>query len=163
MGAQPSKPAAPAPAEVYDEKRAAVDRVAASLSSLHLRAATSQDGSISLANLDSWEHEVASKPKLQLTRTVLHNSELQTALLNRAAQTSDVHIYNTQVDFKTGPITNQKSSGRCWLFATTNVLRYNVMKKLNLDDFQLSQVSAPARVSMSCNADDVSAVVPVLL
>lgn len=142
MGAQPSKSAAPAPADsVHDEKRVAVDRVSASLSSLHLRAATSQDGSISLANLDSWEHEIASKPKLQLTRTVLHNSELQAALLNRAAQSSDVHVYNTQVDFKTGPITNQKSSGRCWLFATTNVLRYNVMKKLNLDDFQLSQVS----------------------
>ncbi|EPT04983.1 peptidase C1B bleomycin hydrolase [Fomitopsis schrenkii] len=139
MGAQPSKPTTSAPAEVHDEKRAAVDRVAASLSSLHLRAATSQDGSISFANLDSWEHEIAAQPKLQLTRTVLHNSELQAALLNRAAQASDVHVFNTQLDFKTGPITNQKSSGRCWLFATTNVLRYNVMKKLNLDDFQLSQ------------------------
>ena len=28
---------------------------------------------------------------------------------------------------------------RCWLFATTNVLRYSIMKKLKLDDFQLSQ------------------------
>ncbi|KZT72134.1 peptidase C1B, bleomycin hydrolase [Daedalea quercina L-15889] len=139
MGAQPSKPTLASAEAVHDEKRAAVDHVAASLSSLHLRAATSQDGSISLANIDSWEEEVASQPKLQLTRTVLHNSEIQSALLSRTAKVSDGFVFNTQLDFKTGPITNQKSSGRCWLFATTNVLRYNVMKKLNLDDFQLSQ------------------------
>ncbi|TFY54500.1 hypothetical protein EVJ58_g8828, partial [Rhodofomes roseus] len=124
-----------------DEKRAAVDRVAASLSSLHLRAATSEDGSLSLANLDSWEEQVSSQPKLQLTRTVLHNSEIQSALLSRTAKVADAHVFNTQLDFKTGPVTNQKSSGRCWLFATTNVLRYNVMKKLNVDNFQLSQAS----------------------
>ncbi|KAH9935545.1 peptidase C1B bleomycin hydrolase [Fomitopsis serialis] len=137
-GSLPRRPP-PAAAEAHDEKRATVDHVAASLSSLHLRAATSQDGSLSLANLDSWEQQVASQPKLQLTRTVLHNSEIQSALLSRSAKVADAHIFNTQLDFKTGPVTNQKSSGRCWLFATTNVLRYNVMKKLNLDDFQLSQ------------------------
>jgi aminopeptidase C len=32
-----------------------------------------------------------------------------------------------------------RASGRCWLFATTNVLRYNIMKKLNLKEFELSQ------------------------
>lgn len=36
-------------------------------------------------------------------------------------------------------MTNQASSGRCWLFATTNVLRYNVVEKCNLSSFQLSQ------------------------
>ena len=35
--------------------------------------------------------------------------------------------------------TNQKSSGRCWLFAATNVLREIVAKKNKLDDFELSQ------------------------
>ena len=35
--------------------------------------------------------------------------------------------------------TNQKSSGRCWLFAATNVLREHIAKELNLEDFELSQ------------------------
>ncbi len=35
--------------------------------------------------------------------------------------------------------TNQKSSGRCWLFAATNVLREIIGKKLNVDYFELSQ------------------------
>lgn len=37
------------------------------------------------------------------------------------------------------PIVNQLSSGRCWLFATTNVIRLQVIKQLNLKEFELSQ------------------------
>jgi bleomycin hydrolase len=36
-------------------------------------------------------------------------------------------------------ITNQKGSGRCWLFATLNVLRPEVMKKYKVDAFEFSQ------------------------
>jgi len=35
-------------------------------------------------------------------------------------------------------ITNQKSSGRCWMFTGLNVLRPKVIKKLNLDNFKFS-------------------------
>ncbi|KAJ8978771.1 hypothetical protein NQ317_015495 [Molorchus minor] len=37
------------------------------------------------------------------------------------------------------PITNQKSSGRCWLFAALNVIRLPFIKHFNLDDFEFSQ------------------------
>jgi len=60
-------------------------------------------------------------------------------LQSRSAHIADVHVFNTEIDFKTGPVTNQKSSGRCWIFATTNVLRYDIMKKLKLKEFELSQ------------------------
>ena len=42
-------------------------------------------------------------------------------------------------DIKTMSATNQMSSGRCWLFAATNVLREIIAKKLNVDNFELSQ------------------------
>lgn len=38
-----------------------------------------------------------------------------------------------------GNITNQESSGRCWMFATLNTARVNVMKKLNIKSFEFSQ------------------------
>lgn len=38
-----------------------------------------------------------------------------------------------------GAITNQKSSGRCWMFAALNVMRREVMVKHNLETFELSQ------------------------
>ena len=34
---------------------------------------------------------------------------------------------------------NQKSSGRCWIFAALNILREKVAKELNLPEFELSQ------------------------
>ncbi len=43
------------------------------------------------------------------------------------------------VDNKTMSATSQNSSGRCWLFAATNVLREIVAKKLNVESFELSQ------------------------
>lgn len=49
------------------------------------------------------------------------------------------HIFNTKIPFEGGPITAQGSSGRCWIFASTNVFRVALMKKHNLDSFELSQ------------------------
>ena len=38
-----------------------------------------------------------------------------------------------------GAITNQKRSGRCWMFAALNVFRREVMVRENLESFELSQ------------------------
>jgi bleomycin hydrolase len=43
------------------------------------------------------------------------------------------------IDIKTLPSTNQKQSGRCWLFAACNVLREIIAKEKELSDFELSQ------------------------
>jgi bleomycin hydrolase len=43
------------------------------------------------------------------------------------------------IELESGKITDQKSSGRCWLFAGLNTMRYEIMKKLNLKTFELSQ------------------------
>lgn len=43
-----------------------------------------------------------------------------------------------QVD-EVKPITNQKSSGRCWIFAALNVIRIPVMKHYNIEEFEFSQ------------------------
>ncbi len=60
-----------------------------------------------------------------------------------AAENHQANIDNPMVfsiELKdTGKITNQKASGRCWLFAALNTMRYEVIHNLNLDDFELSQ------------------------
>ncbi len=40
---------------------------------------------------------------------------------------------------KTGDITNQRQSGRCWMFATFNTLRAATMELLDVDTFEFSQ------------------------
>ena len=37
------------------------------------------------------------------------------------------------------PVTNQKSSGRCWLFACLNAMRVAFMKENSLEEFEFSQ------------------------
>ncbi|EJU04279.1 peptidase C1B bleomycin hydrolase [Dacryopinax primogenitus] len=145
MGAFQSTPRT-APASTLSEKaviiqdRAPVptaDELAESLSvSLDLAIPS---GSVSLPSIGEWQSSLEADHKLSLSRTILSKSDPSTTLLKPAAKVTDAHVYNTQLDFKAGPITSQNASGRCWMFATTNVLRYAIMKKLNLEDFQLSQ------------------------
>ncbi len=42
------------------------------------------------------------------------------------------------IELETHGITNQKSTGRCWLFASMNLMREAVIKKCNLEKFELS-------------------------
>ena len=37
------------------------------------------------------------------------------------------------VQLKQGDITNQKRSGRCWMFASLNTMRYRIIKKLGIN------------------------------
>lgn len=55
-------------------------------------------------------------------------------------QDSPVNMqYTFSHEIKTGKITNQKQSGRCWMFAGLNTLRQRVIENCNLETFELSQ------------------------
>ena len=41
---------------------------------------------------------------------------------------------------RTGKVTNQRHSGRCWMFSAYNVARAATMELLDVDDFEFSQV-----------------------
>lgn len=141
MGATQSRPASISPSTVVDEKRA-IAETTSSMAALQASSSgkpLSTDGTLGLNNVANWEDAVSSDPTLGLARTILSHANIRDALQRRQAIVNDVHIFSDTIPFQTNPITNQKSSGRCWLFATTNVLRYNIMKKLNLSEFQLSQ------------------------
>lgn len=57
--------------------------------------------------------------------------------MSPAALSRDAHQFS--INLKQGEITNQKSSGRCWMFAALNTMRFEIIKKLNLETFELSQ------------------------
>lgn len=75
----------------------------------------------------------------RLASLTLHNSDINASLHRRQAEVSGQHVFNLRAELEGTPVTNQKSSGRCWLFATTNIIRTEVMKQLDIQDFQLSQ------------------------
>lgn len=63
--------------------------------------------------------------------------------LNSDVVNNNPYIFNNQLDYGL-PITNQKSSGRCWLFATCNLIRMLTFKDWEqeygkIEDFEFSQ------------------------
>ncbi|CAR28946.1 ZYRO0F15620p [Zygosaccharomyces rouxii] len=96
--------------------------------------------SLNIRNLTHWDKELKQDRAHRLAATVLKNCNADEALLNRSRlQELENRSFNHQVTVDQLPVTNQRSSGRCWLFAATNQLRLNVIQKLNLKEFELSQ------------------------
>ena len=56
--------------------------------------------------------------------------------LNRDLQGKVDHYFKYRANVK--GITNQESSGRCWMFTSMNVLRPSIMEKYNIDRFDFS-------------------------
>lgn len=62
--------------------------------------------------------------------------------INAAAKNPEAKARNRfgfSVEVETGKVCDQKKSGRCWMFASYNLMRLEIMKKLNLENMELSQ------------------------
>ncbi|KAJ9155624.1 hypothetical protein NKR23_g1856 [Pleurostoma richardsiae] len=96
-------------------------------------------GDIAVSQMQQWQDALLEDPKNRLALSALSAADPKVVLTSRAAKIADQHVFNVKVPFEGGPITNQRSSGRCWLFASTNVFRVALMQKYNLEAFELSQ------------------------
>ena len=75
----------------------------------------------------------------RLALSALSGTDPKQVLTQRSATISDTQNFNIKIKLEGAPITNQRSSGRCWLFAATNVFRVAIMRRYNLKEFELSQ------------------------
>ncbi|KAI5474493.1 hypothetical protein MNV49_003216 [Pseudohyphozyma bogoriensis] len=103
------------------------------LAALSIRKAPAS-AAITFDSVAEWDAAFAKDPKNKLASTVLSKQDFL-----GSAEIADQQVYNVKLSTEGNPVTNQKSSGRCWLFATTNVIRIAMSRKYNLDGFQLSQ------------------------
>jgi len=67
---------------------------------------------------------------------VITNNELKNLILNRENIGKTDHEFKYKVSVK--GITNQKQSGRCWMFTSLNVLRPKAMEKFGTSSFEFS-------------------------
>ncbi|MCL2316473.1 MAG: aminopeptidase, partial [Actinomycetia bacterium] len=72
----------------------------------------------------------------QAQNAVTTTDVLQVTLDRRVVTSIDTSMSH-QLD--TWGASNQKRSGRCWLFSGLNLLRAHVIESLNLDSFEFSQ------------------------
>lgn len=83
-------------------------------------------------------HEaVASDPCARIARNAVTSSGVRNAARDPEAAAQATTTFDIQLE--QGDTTDQKRSGRCWMFASLNTMRYRVMKKLGLKTFELSQ------------------------
>ena len=87
--------------------------------------------------IKAWSKDYQSSPVRQLATLALAKSDLKD--VEAVSKAAGKMRYKFSIDIKTLDVTNQKHSGRCWLFAATNVLREKIAKELNLEQFELSQ------------------------
>lgn len=70
-------------------------------------------------------------------RNALSNNDIRNLALNRDVAGKADHQFKYRADVK--GITDQKSSGRCWMFTGLNSLRPQIMKQKELSSFEFSQ------------------------
>ena len=94
-------------------------------------------GGISTKQLADFAKAYDKSPNARLLTNAFHKLKINDMAISSEGLAAQNFVFST--DIKTMSSTNQKSSGRCWLFAATNCLREIVAKKNKLDDFELSQ------------------------
>ena len=78
------------------------------------------------------------KTKEVIADAIINNGLKDVAMNYESIQ--NMH-YDFSEEIEVGKVTNQQKSGRCWIFAALNNIRYSISDKLNIKDhdFELSQ------------------------
>ncbi|MBO7515021.1 MAG: C1 family peptidase [Lachnospiraceae bacterium] len=92
---------------------------------------------ITKKDIEEYQKSYAKYPLARSLSNVLAKTNLKDIVFCQKGM-GQAH-FHFSVDVKTLPVTNQKQSGRCWIFSALNVLREEVAKKCKLDKFELSQ------------------------
>ncbi|XP_069671459.1 bleomycin hydrolase isoform X1 [Periplaneta americana] len=94
---------------------------------------------LSPETLQKFRSNFYADPKNILAQNVCTRIDPLDVCLSRKHLEETQHVFTHKVETEAKPITNQKNTGRCWIFATLNVIRIPFMKQYNLDEFEFSQ------------------------
>lgn len=100
--------------------------------------ANNEKGSITPEMLSKMKAEYSADNSTKAIRNALYSTDIDKLAINADNKNSGIdNKFSDKVNSK--GITNQLSSGRCWLFTGLNVLRAQMMAKHNLPKLELSQ------------------------
>lgn len=92
---------------------------------------------LTLQELEQFSKEFNANPQNQVVARAAQKSGVLAASYNERVQSKLTRVFSTELN--TDNVTNQKHSGRCWEFATLNVLRHAFGKKYKAKNFTFSQ------------------------
>jgi len=98
---------------------------------------TAQTEHISVELLNTIQSTLTFDNQTRAMQNAVSNNDVRSLALNRELINQSDHHFAHKIPVPS--ITDQKSSGRCWLFTALNVLRPKVIEQYNLKDFEFSQ------------------------
>ncbi|XP_073421532.1 bleomycin hydrolase isoform X1 [Dendrobates tinctorius] len=94
---------------------------------------------LSLDKTAAFRKKLKAEPRFVLAQNVATCSDPLEVCLQRQTVQDSVHVFQHTIPAEGKPVTNQKNSGRCWIFSCLNVMRLPLIKKFNLEEFEFSQ------------------------
>jgi bleomycin hydrolase len=85
----------------------------------------------------SLRRDFEADPACRLAQNAVTKTTVIDVALNRSMVTNIDHTFSHLLD--DWEVTDQKKSGRCWMFAALNLFRVAAMKKMDLKNFEFSQ------------------------
>ena len=78
-----------------------------------------------------------ANPKFAAMENAISHNGLLTSLEKRSAAVENTPVFS--LDLTKDKVSDQKASGRCWMFAALNTFRHKMIANFQLEDFELSQ------------------------
>lgn len=92
---------------------------------------------LTLEDLEQFQADFDQVPASQALARAVQQNGVQKVSADHAFLRDLNQTFSVEVE--TDSVTNQKQSGRCWLFATLNSIRHDFAKKYKIKGFQFSQ------------------------
>lgn len=93
---------------------------------------------ITYKTIESFNKNLKNIPNYETIQRAVMNNGINKSCENYAYIAKNLNR-TFSIDIDTGKVTDQKHSGRCWLFATLNTLRYEVSVDYKIRDFEFSE------------------------
>ncbi|MEP6796533.1 MAG: C1 family peptidase, partial [Lapillicoccus sp.] len=94
-------------------------------------------GELTTQDIEHLTKEFGADPQHRLLQNALTRNQVDEIAMDRSLAVSAERSMSHQLD--DWAATNQKQSGRCWLFAGLNLLRVGAAEKMGVKDFEFSQ------------------------
>lgn len=93
--------------------------------------------SIDIHLLQTYQEALRTDPNYPVISNATIKNGIQAVSVNHQKTIEAQHTFSNEIS--NGKITSQNRSGRCWIFAGTNLLRNKMMEKYKLENFEFSQ------------------------
>ncbi|CAM9192698.1 unnamed protein product, partial [Lampetra fluviatilis] len=86
--------------------------------------------------VERYEKGIQEDPRYRLARNFVSAHDPLEVCAEASVLRSASHVFAHCIPAEGKPTSNQKNSGRCWIFACLNVMRLPFIKKFNIEDFE---------------------------